>query len=54
MSEELLKERTDLSVDELKQLMDEETDVKRYKKLHFIKLKEEVIVEIVIIVDLTI
>ena len=41
MSEELLKERTDLSVDELKQLMDEETDVKRYKKLHFIKLKEE-------------
>ena len=38
---ELLKERTDLSVDELKQLMDEETDVKRYKKLHFLQLKEE-------------
>ena len=41
MSVELLKERTDLSVDELKQLMDEETDVKRYKKLHFLQLKEE-------------
>ena len=41
MSVELLKERIDLSVDELKQLMDEETDVKRYKKLHFLQLKEE-------------
>ena len=41
MSLEFLKERTDLSVDELKQLIDDETDVKRYKKLHFIQLKKE-------------
>ncbi len=41
MSVESLKERTDLTVDELKQLMEEETDIKKYKKLHFIQLKEE-------------
>lgn len=41
MSLQSLKERSDLSVDELKQLMDDEKDIKKYKKLHFIQLKEE-------------
>ena len=38
MSIESLKSRTDLSVDEIDQLMNKENDVKRYKKLGFIKL----------------
>ena len=41
MSAESLKERTNLSSDELKQLMDAETNIKNYKKLHFIQLKAE-------------
>ena len=38
MSIELLKTRTDLSVNEFKQLLDKETNVKVYEKLNFLKL----------------
>lgn len=41
MSTESLKTRSDLSIDELNQLLNEEKDVKIYKKLNFIKLKKE-------------
>ena len=41
MTLEDLKKRSDLSADEIKQLMDDESDVKIYKKLNFLKLKAE-------------
>ena len=41
MSIESLKTRSDLSLEELDQLIKNETDVKIYKKLNFIKLKKE-------------
>ena len=41
MSIESLKTKSDLSLEELNQLIKNETDVKIYKKLNFIKLKKE-------------
>lgn len=41
MSIELLKTRTDLSVNEFEQLLDKETNVKVYEKLNFLKLIKE-------------
>ena len=41
MTVESLKTRNDLTVDEFKQLMNKETDIKIYKKLNFLKLKAE-------------
>ena len=41
MTLESLKNRNDLTVDEFEQLMNEETDIKIYKKLNFLKLKSE-------------
>ena len=41
MTIESLKSRTDLTVGEINQLMDKETDIKIYKKLNFIKFKTE-------------
>ena len=39
MTVESLKTRSDLTVDEFEQLMNEETDIKVYKKLNFFKTK---------------
>ena len=41
MTVESLKTRNDLNVYEFEQLMNEETDIKVYKKLNFLKLKAE-------------
>lgn len=41
MTIESLKNRNDLTIHEFEQLMNEETDVKVYKKLNFLKLKAE-------------
>ena len=41
MTVESLKTRSDLTVDEFEQLMNEERDIKVYKKLNFLKLKAE-------------
>ena len=41
MTVESLKTRSDLTVNEFEQLMNEETDIKVYKKLNFLKLKAE-------------
>jgi len=41
MTVESLKNRSDLTVDKCEQLMNEETDIKVYKKLNFLKLKAE-------------
>ena len=41
MTVESLKNRNDLTIDEFEQLMNDETDIKIYKKLNFLKLKAE-------------